>query len=284
MMTVRQAIDMGAKLLKEKGVPDPVIDATLLVGHVMGLSRLETAMHGTAPLTTLQEQHITTLLSSRSDRIPLQYLLGIAWFYGRPFQVDHRVLIPRPETETLCEIALTWLQAIPHPRVLDLCTGSGAIAITLACECSKVEVIACDISAEALTLATNNAKRNEANVKFLQGDLFSPLFHEQFHCILSNPPYIESNALSSLQEEVQKEPRLALDGGKDGLAFYKRICLQAHQHLLPGGYLGLEIGANQGALVQALLLANGNYQNIKILHDLTGLPRIVFAQVTHSPT
>ncbi len=270
--------------LTSAGVPDPQTDARLLLAHVTELPPVELLLHGTQGLTPEQEQRFSSLLLSRASRMPLQYLLGTLCFYGLPFRVDERALIPRPETEILCETALAFMQALPAPWVLDLCTGSGAIAVTIKHECPGAEVTASDISPNALALARENARLNRAEVRFVAGDLFAPVAGERFHCIVSNPPYIESIACSSLQPEVLREPLLALDGGTDGLHFYRRIAAEAFDHLYPGGLLCLEIGDTQAKSVCELLAEQFPCERIAVLADLCGLPRVVCAYALSSPT
>ena len=277
-MTIRQAFTQAIAKLEAAGVPDARTDASLLLADITGLSRLSLSLRESQPLNLEQEQRFASLLLSRVSRKPLQYLLGTQWFYGLPFQVDERVLIPRPETETLCEVALAHLSSLASPTVLDLCTGSGAIAITLKHECPAATVTAADISAAALSLAQENARSHQTSIRFLQGDLFSPVTGEQFDCIVSNPPYIQTDHCATLQAEVLFEPVLALDGGADGLDFYRNIAVQAPAHLSPGGFLCLEVGDFQGQAVAALLAAQACFASITLHKDLGGTERVVCAQ------
>ena len=273
----------AADTLQNAGIPDPKTDAALLLAHVTGLERLELSLRGAEELSTEQEQRLSSLLFSRASRRPLQYILGKQGFYGLSFQVDERVLVPRPETETLCEIAIAYLRGLSGtPRVLDLCTGSGAIAVTLAHECPTIHVTAADVSRDALDVAESNAHKNNVHIRFLQGDFLAPVTGERFHCITCNPPYIESEVCLTLQEEVLQEPLLALDGGADGLDFYRRLAKEGAAHLEPGGLLCMEIGATQGDAVCALLEESRAYRDITVHPDLAGLPRVVCAR--SSPT
>ncbi len=277
-MTIREALVHTTRALEAASIPDPSTDAALLLSHVAQLPPMALPLHGSQRLTSQQEQRIASLLLSRTSRRPLQYVLGEQCFYGLTFQTDERALIPRPETELLCELALSFLRGRQAPRVLDLCTGSGAIAVTLGRLHPSAQVTATDISPQALALAEENARRNHTSIRFLQGDLFAPVAAETFECILCNPPYIESRACLSLQPEVLFEPVLALDGGPDGLAFYRRLAAEVADHLVPGGFLALEIGAAQGRAVLALLQAAGNYQHITLHQDLQGADRMISAQ------
>lgn len=217
-----------------------------------------------------------SLLFSRAQRKPLQYLLGNQDFYGFSLAVDERVLIPRQETEELCQWALSLLKTLPSPQILDLCTGSGAIAVTLKRLCPSAQVSASDLSLPALSLAKENARANAADIRFFQGDLWAPLSGLRFDLIVSNPPYIPSAECGCLQAEVLCEPRMALDGGPDGLSFYRRIASDAAAHLLPGGWLLLEVGQGEAADVARMLTAAG-LADASIRNDMYGVARMVGA-------
>ncbi len=276
-MTIQQALRQAASALQQASVPDANTDAAWLLADATGLPRMELPLHGGQALTPQQEQRFSSLLLSRCSRRPLQYLLGVQHFYGLPFAVDARVLIPRPETETLCELALAFVKTLPNPQVLDLCTGSGCIAVAIRRQCPAARVTAADISAQALALARQNADANDCDdIRFLQGDLLAAVAGEAFDCIVCNPPYIQSEACKTLQPEVLFEPVLALDGGADGLAFYRRIAGEAASHLRPGGLMALEIGDAQGEAVCGLLVACG-WETITLHRDLGGLTRVVTA-------
>ena len=276
-MTIRQALSEAEKALAH--VPDPRVDAELLLAHVLGMDRMSLRLWGTKELHPEQEQRFASLLLSRAQRVPLQYLIGSQGFYGLDILTDFRALIPRPETELLCEMGIAFLQGKPSPAALDLCTGTGAIAIALKHECPAANVHATDLSADALSLARENARRNQAQIAFHQGDLFAPVAGLRFDLILSNPPYIPTMDCRSLQPEVQQEPLMALDGGADGLDFYRRIAMEAPSHLLPGGMLAVEVGDGQAEAVQRLF-AEAGLQNASIHQDLSGLPRMVSADFT----
>lgn len=282
MVTIGQAIQLGAELLQM--VPDPQVDAIALLEKVMGRTPLELRLHPQDTLTAEQEERFRSLLLLRSQREPLQYLLGTQCFYGLEFAVDPRVLIPRPETETLCELALRELGRTRRPRVLDLCTGSGAIAVTLKKLCPQAEVTACDISDGALAVAKQNAIRNDVEVRFVQGDFLVPVAGEQYDLIACNPPYIESTECETLQPEVTREPRLALDGGADGLAFYRRLAADAPACLVQGGWMIAEVGDQQARQVAALLSATPLFSAVETHPDLCGVQRFVSARRAPSPT
>ncbi|MEG0639613.1 MAG: peptide chain release factor N(5)-glutamine methyltransferase [Clostridia bacterium] len=283
-MTIHKAYSSATGALQNAMVPDPEQDAGLLLSHITGIPRLELRLKGEQSLTLEQEQRFSSLLLSRTHREPLQYLLGEQCFYGLDFLVDQRVLIPRQETETLCELGIAHIKKLSTPAALDLCTGSGALAVTLKHECPPAQVTATDLSADALAVAKQNAERNHAEVRFLQGDLFAPLGTERFDLILSNPPYIPSEECNVLQAEVMREPRMALDGGQDGLLFYRRMIAQATEHLTAIGLLGMEVGERQASAVAELLRSNGHYEQVCIHKDLYGLERVVTAHASGTPT
>lgn len=276
-MTIKQAIMQAQEAFETAGVPDPRIDAELILEHLTGLDRMSMLMQGSKELTHEQEQRFSSLLLSRTRREPLQYLLGMQYFYGLPFHVDSRVLIPRQETETLCEHGIAHLRKLSHPCALDLCTGSGAIAVTLKHECPHARVTAADLSTGALEVAADNARLNQADVRFVQGDLWQPLKDEAFDLILSNPPYIPTLDCDSLQHEVMQEPRMALDGGEDGLDFYRRIAQEAPAHLMPNGLIAVEVGIGEAQDVAALF-ENAGLCDVQIINDLYGVERIVSAR------
>lgn len=281
-MTIRDAIALGAHTLRD--VPDPKLDTIALLSEATGLQAMRLQLNARESLSPEQEERFRSLLLLRAQREPLQYVLGTQCFYGYDFAVDARVLIPRQETEMLCELALARMGDTPAPRVLDVCTGSGAIAVVLKRECERADVTATDLSADALALAAANAQRNLARIRFLQGDLLSPVRGEQFDVIVSNPPYIESAACDALQPEVLREPRMALDGGVDGLDFYRRLALETPTFLTEGGYLLLEVGDGQASPVAALLRQEGRFTDVEIHTDLYRKERFVTARRAAFPT
>lgn len=277
MMTIAQALRQATDQLTAAHVPDPRNDALLLLGEVMGMPHLLLSLHGQKSLSTEQEQRFSSLLLCRASREPLQYLLGRQCFYGLDFHVDSRVLIPRQETEILCEIAIRHLKQYEAPCMLDVCTGSGAIAVTLKRECPRADVFAVDLSADALEVAKQNARDNGTDITFAQGDLFAPVKGRRFDLIASNPPYIPSEECLGLQAEVMREPVMALDGGEDGLAFYRRIVTEAALYLAPHAMLCMEVGDGQAGAVAELLAQQGCYPKIEIHRDLYGAQRVVSA-------
>ena len=269
--------------LADSGCPDPEVDARLLLEHATGFSPVEQRRHRNDILTDAQLERLEACLKRRLAGEPVQYITGLAWFFGFPVHVDPRVLIPRADTENLVEAAGRFLSMSlisPTPRVLDLCTGSGAIGLALARLVPRALVTLTDISADALDVARQNAAALgvEARVELLAGDLFSPVPGQMFEAIVCNPPYIPSGELSSLQREVQREPALALDGGVDGLDFYRRLAAEVGEHLVPGGCVYLEVGSGQAQAVLNMLREALNAHHGSVINDLHGVERVVWAK------
>ena len=241
----------GAARLEAAGVPDARLDAELLLARVLEEDRLKMRLDGIRTLEDEQEQRFDALIARRQTREPLQYIEGEAAFMGLTFRVAPGVLIPRQDTEILCEEALSRMK--PGARVLDVGTGSGALAVSLARLGRDAQVTAVDVSDTALAIARDNARRLGAQVRFVKSDCFAALAGERFDLIVSNPPYISREEMETLMPEVQREPELALAGGEDGLDFYRRIAREAPAHLLPGGCLLFEIGWRQRDAVSALV-------------------------------
>ncbi len=275
-MTCRELIRRASESFCAAGIPDPVNDAALLLSHLTGRPPLALRLDEETVLDPSVIDSFKSLAEQRLSRIPLQYLLGEAPFYGRMFRVDFRVLIPRPETELLCEWALELLKDHSSPRILDLCCGSGCIGITLKAELPSASVTLSDISPDALDLAAENASLLGADVALCRSDLLEAFSGTSFDLIISNPPYIPSADCDTLQEEVLREPRLALDGGKDGLSVYRRIVREAFHRLSPGGFLLMELGIGEDEAVSALLSDYG-YESIQIREDLSGIRRMILS-------
>lgn len=275
-MTVLEALRAGKARLKGKGVPDAKLDAEYLLAHVLSLPRLNMLADKRRALTPGQEAAYGALLARRETREPLQYILGEQSFMGFSFKTDRRALIPRNDTEVLCEEALRYIG--PGDSVLDLCTGSGCLAVAIKKLRPGAVVTASDVSEEALSLARENAQALGAEVRFLKGDLFAPFRGERFHVIVSNPPYVRAQLAESIQEEVRWEPALALYAdGEAGTSILARIIREAPGHLRKGGYLLLEFGDGQAEEVKELLAAR--FEHIRVLNDWQGLPRAASAQL-----
>ena len=272
-MTVLEAIKKAEWRLQ--AIPEPRLDAEYLLAEALHTSRLMMLIDKSRALTAAEEEAFERMVARREQREPLQYILGSQSFMGFSFKTDPRALIPRNDTEALCEEALRHIQ--PGDRVLDLCTGTGALGIAIKKLCPTAAVTATDISEAALSLAKENAMALRAEVRFLQGDLFAPVASEAFDVIVSNPPYIPEALRGHLQAEVEKEPALALFAGEDGLDFYRRIAREAPPRLLPQGWLCLEVGDGEAEAVAALLKAD--FESVRILPDLNGLDRVVSGQI-----
>ncbi len=268
-MTRAEWLRRAEQQLIEAGVDSPRLDAELLLAHSLGVSRATLRIH----LDDSIPEGVDGLLERRLLREPLSYILGKKEFFGRDFAVGPGVLVPRPETEILVERALKWLAGKPGARILDVGTGSGCIAITLALEMPGSQVCAVDISADALQAARSNGHALGANVEWLELDGFPP--GGTFDLVVSNPPYIAS-AYDLSPEVGQYEPSLALFGGEDGLDFYRRLATEAPNHLSPAGAMILEIGFDQGETVPRILEESG-WVDCTVTPDLSGLPRVVQA-------
>ena len=275
-MNPRELIRLTAERFRAAGVPDPENDAALLLAHLTGkpalVLRLETDTDVDASVRAAYDK----LVLRRLDRYPLQYILGEAPFCNRIFKVDPRVLIPRPETELLCEWALELLSGVSFPRVLDLCCGSGCLGLTVKAERPDASVTLSDLSGDALNVTAVNAARFSLDVSVVQSDLFRDLAGSCFDLILSNPPYIPSGLCDSLQPEVRAEPLLALDGGSDGCNLYRRIISTAPAFLSDGGKLLMELGINEADYL-ADILENAGWRNIVIRRDYAGVDRMILA-------
>ena len=252
-------------------------DAETLCMHLLGKDRAWLLTHWQEELSDDQATDFMGLIERRYSGEPIQYVIGETEFYGLPFLVTPDVLIPRPETEHLVENAIALAAPFPKPRIVDIGTGSGAIAIALEHHLPNATITAIDRSAPALAIAQENAKLNGVNLRFLEGDLLAPVAGEQFEIIVSNPPYVPTTDRDSLAVEVRDyEPTLALFAGPDGLDIYRRLIPQAFHCLVPGGYLALEIGYGQSQAVADLLAPSG-FQQIEFVPDLQGIPRVVSA-------
>ena len=253
-MTIREALRLAAARLEQAGVPDADVDAAYLLASVLKEDTLAMRINGHRALTEEQEKAFDALCDRRAAREPLQYILGETEFMGLTFHVEPGVLIPRADTEILVEKALAWMK--PGARVLDIGTGSGAIAVSLAKLGRPAQVTAVDASDRALEIARRNAERNGAAVEFVKSDCFSALKGRKYDMIVSNPPYISADEMRGLMPEVTREPELALFGGADGLDFYRRISREAPEYLNEGGCLLFEIGWLQKDAVSALVKAH----------------------------
>jgi release factor glutamine methyltransferase len=285
-------LDWTTKRFTDAGIGAARLEAQLLLTHVLHCSRTQLYMQFDKPLADGELAGYRELIKRRLAGEPVAYLIGEHEFWGLPVYVDPSVLVPRPDTETVVEVARDTRADKKAPcRVLDLCTGSGALALALAKELPAATVIATDISAAAVAIATRNVERNDkaiggeagevkgaARITVREGDLWSAVAGEApFDLIVSNPPYIATSVIATLSAEVKREPVLALDGGSDGLVFYDRICADAIAHLAPGGALVVEHGYDQAETVRARFEKAG-FADIKLVHDLGKNPRVTWAR------
>ena len=294
-LDLKEMIRIGAKQLEDAGVCDSEFDAKELYCFMTGLDRVGLLMNWQESVPDNRVDRYFELIEERAKRVPLQHITGVQEFMGFKFKVSDAVLIPRQDTETLVEdvISLIEKQSLRGEKylskrtkitdILDLCTGSGAIGISLSKLTKGTKVTCSDISEEAISIARENAEDNDARgIKFIVSDMFFELKgafgKKKFDLIVSNPPYIEKDVIETLEPEVRDhEPRIALDGGDDGLDFYKRIAEEAPEHMNKSAVLIMEIGFNQGESVSEILREQGLFENIVVLKDLTGKDRIVAA-------
>ncbi len=285
-MTVDEFIEEIIRVFRRAGIECPESEAMLLACHVLSCKKSWLYLHKNDEMDDKVLLASAALIKERCKGRPIQYVIGTANFYGIDLAVDERVLIPRPETEGLVEEAIKELRTRPFPKVMDLCTGSGAIAAAVAANLPEARVVATELSPRAFMLARVNLKPYK-NVQVQRGDLFAALKDADdprngarpFDAILTNPPYIPSGAIDSLAREVKDhEPRMALDGGADGLDIIRRIINEAPQYLKEGGLLLMEIGDDQGAEAVSLAVESGSYRSAQIIKDLAGKDRILRAQ------
>lgn len=280
--TILLALQEAKQILKENKIESYALDAQLLLMHSIGFSKIELFTKDTFLLTKQQEQNYNQLIQKRVQGMPTQYLLGHCEFMGLPFIVKEGVLIPRPDTEILVETVLEICKRKKFQTIMDMCTGTGCIAVSIAYYTDINKIYGIDISACALDVAKKNAASNHVEITFLESNLFESVPIELVHqmdAVVSNPPYIPEKEINKLMKEVREyEPHLALNGGKDGLSFYRKIIEDSKQYLKKGGYLFFEIGYNQGKEVSSLLLKK-EFTNIEIRQDLAGLDRVVFGQL-----
>ncbi len=279
MMTLEEAYRFGENVLKEAEIPDAGIDAWILLEHVTGISRTRYYLNPKQEMKEEEQNQYCSYIEKRKKRIPVQHLTGEQEFMGLRFRVNEHVLIPRQDTEILVETVLQDLE--PDMRILDMCTGSGCILISLmklmqnAENEDMIHGVGVDISKEALCVAEENAQRHHVDAVFLESDLFENV-EGTYDIIVSNPPYIRTSVIEELQEEVKlHDPYAALDGKEDGLFFYKKIIEKSRKYLKPEGKLYFEIGHDQGCDVKELMEAAG-FHKVQVKKDLAGLDRIVF--------
>jgi release factor glutamine methyltransferase len=284
-MTIQETLAEETARLRAAGIDTPALDAGLLLAEILHTGKAGLILRGPDPARDVDCGHFRQLLDRRISGEPVAYILGRKEFRGLDFTVTPDVLIPRPDTETLIDAVIQERNTEwdAEGTVLDLCTGSGAIAISLKNEMPELDVWAADISEKALEVAKANAAKllPAGGIHFFQADLFTPIAESliqlllpHYSLIITNPPYVPGATINELAPEVQKEPRMALDGGKDGLDLIRRIIKEAGDHLVPGGRLLIEADPRQMTSISGILGIN-SYRNIRIYNDLAGLSRVI---------
>jgi release factor glutamine methyltransferase len=282
--TCLEILNQAVEKLRLAGIDRPRTNAELLLGAVLNKGKVDLYLDKDRILTSDEIEKFNQYTKERISHRPVQYIIGTVEFFGLEFKVDERVLIPRPETEILVEVVIEQLANRENPKIIDLGSGSGAIAISLAKNVKEAFVYAIDVSRDALDVAKENAIKNkmENQIEFLRGDLFEPLKNKnlegQIDCVVSNPPYVSKDELESLPREIKDyEPSVALESEKDGLSFHKKIIENSVDFLKKGGVLVLEVAFGQAGKVADLIRQSENYNNIEIIKDLSGIDRVVKA-------
>ena len=276
-MNIKQSLEYGIKVLKENKIEEPFLKARMLLSYILNVEKEYLILHDLEEISEENIKKYKECINRLINNEPLQYIIGKQEFYGIDFFVNKNVLIPQPDTEILVEEVINickkeYQKSLDTINILDLCTGSGAIGIAIKKNTKNTKIVISDISKEALEVAKYNLNSvNEKNIKIIQSDLFENI-------IVSNPPYIKTSVIKELSKEVQNEPIIALDGGKDGLDIYKRIISKAYKYLKKDGFLCLEIGYDQLQDVIALINNNGKYKEIYSKKDINGKDRIIICK------
>lgn len=280
-MLIREAIRKGMISLKINNIEEPNLKSRLLMQFILNKPRQYLLVHDDEELTQEQEKKYLENIEKITKGIPLQHITHSQEFMKMNFYVNEDVLIPRADTEILVEEVIEIAKKINAKKILDLCTGSGAIAVSLAKYIEDSQITAIDISGEALRVAKLNARNNEVEDKitFIKSDLFENVVKEKYDIIVSNPPYIKKDVIKKLNREVQKEPNIALDGGNDGLDFYRKIISEGYEYLKYKGYMCLEIGYDQKKEVIEIIEKQEKYSNTYSKKDLSGNDRIIVTKV-----
>ncbi len=276
-------INRATEKLQAAGIDTPRLDAEVLLAHVLNCRRLSLYVNSAEELSPEKIGRYEALIEKRAEHLPVAYLTGVKEFMGMKFAVTPEILIPRPETEILAQgvIERLLLEFGETLTLADIGTGSGAVAISILKFIENMTAEAVDISGEAIAIAKFNAKKLGVTdrINFTVGDLFAPLEGMTFNVIVSNPPYIPTGDLANLQEEVKNEPQIALNGGEDGLDFYRRIITDAPDFLKPGGFLAVEVGINQADEVKKLIEEDGRLGEVEFWKDLANINRVVAARL-----
>ncbi len=276
-MTYREAIVLGEKNLQQADIADAKTDSWLLLAMACKIDHTYYYMHIDEEMSEEQVREFEVLIKKRAERVPLQYITGEQEFMGLTFHVNSNVLIPRQDTETLVEEALKVIK--PGMKVMDMCTGSGCVLISILKNAHDVEGIGYDISKQAINVAKENAKFNEVPAVFERSDLFEDVVENDFDVIVSNPPYIPTDVVATLMPEVsQFEPREALDGKGDGLYFYSKILEQCKNYMKQDGYILFEIGCEQGDAVSTMMRLAG-FSEVRVIKDLARNDRVVMGHL-----
>lgn len=282
-MTVLETIQKSADFLAKRGIESPRLQAELLLAHLLKMPRMKLYLNFDRALSTAETDAFREMVKRRGQREPLQHITGSVSFCGYEIKVNRHALVPRPETEILAEAGWTFLSTLNSATAVDIGTGTGCIAVALAAKCTNAKISAVDISPEALALAKENAEKNKVKVEFFPGDVFAALSKDsRFDLIISNPPYISSAEIETLQPEVRDfDPRTALDGGTDGLDFYRRLAAQAKRFLKPGGKIMLEFGDGQAPAIRGIF-ENEKWIVEAVKEDYSQRARILIASWTVS--
>ena len=276
-MTYREAMVLGEKTLNEAGIVDAKNDAWLLLAMACRMDHTFYYMHIDEEMPEDAQHEFDGLIRKRSERVPLQYITGEQEFMGLTFHVNSSVLIPRQDTETLVEEALKLVK--PGMKIMDMCTGSGCVLISILKNAHGVEGFGYDISKQAIYVAKENAKFNDVAADFERSDLFDDVMEEQFDMMVSNPPYIRSDEIAALMPEVADfEPHEALDGKEDGLYFYRKLIAGCGEFMKPGGYVLFEIGYDQGTEVSSMM-KNAGFEEVTVVKDLAHHDRVVLGKL-----
>ena len=280
-MTIKETLRKGIIELKVNNIQEPSLKARLLLQYILNKPRQYLIVYDNEQLTLRQEVNFFKGIKKLSKGIPLQHITHSQEFMKMTFYVNEDVLIPRPDTEVLVEEVIKIAKKINAKKIVDLCTGSGAIAVSLAKYIEDSQITAVDISNKAINVAKLNAKNNnvENQITFVESDLFKQLPKDKYDIIVSNPPYIKKEIIKSLEKEVQKEPQIALDGGYDGLDFYRKIISKADEYLKFNGYICFEIGYDQKDDVLELLKNEGKYVDTSCKKDLFDNDRVIIARL-----
>lgn len=299
-MKLKDIIRESINSLKAFEIENSSIKVKLLIEYVLRISKEQIILNEEKELTESEILKINSLLDKIKSGVPIQYIINKQEFMGMEFYVNENVLIPQPDTEILVEEVIKYCNKLRHNqennetnhktsekecreknkpiKILDLCTGSGIIGVSLCKYLENVEIYVSDISEKALEVAKKNAKKHNANINFICSDMFKNIEEKEFDIIVSNPPYIESNVINNLSKEVQNEPKIALDGGEDGLDFYRIISEKANKYLKENGIIFLEIGYDQKDKVEKIFSNYNYYSNIECVKDLSGNNRVIIVK------